>query len=490
MMAGSQGTAALPVEMHPTRIFKVDGCTHITDVVRAGACIGCGGCAVASQGAYRIGFGKLGMYQAEKTAAAFVPDEDALATVCPFSNAAENEDQIAKRLFPHAPHAHPAVGVWQKAYVGWATEGAFRQQGSSGGITSWLLAELLRLGVIDGVIHVVAHTPTAGDRRLFKYRLSQSVSEVHEGAKSRYYPIEFSEVLSEVRTRPGRYAFVGIPCFVKAIRLLMQNDEVIRARIKICIGLFCGHLKSAALIDSFALQSGLDPHSVRAVDFRVKQPDRRADVYTVGITGGGGAVRRRDWARMVDGDWGMGFFQYSACNYCDDVMAETADVSFGDAWVPPYSADGQGTNVIVIRSPEIDAIFQAAVQERRLELQSVDGEFLAKTQAAGLRQRREGLAYRLYKRRGQPTPRKRVAPDARVVGWKRRRIYDLRMAISHWSHRVFAAARALHSPWLYRFWARCVRTLYRTEYLFGRGGLRKRLFGRLDKKINTSMYEK
>ena len=79
---------------------------------------------------------------------------------------------------------------------------------------------------------------------------------MREGAKSRYYPIEFSEVLPEVRARPGHYAFVGIPCFVKAIRLLMQNDEVIRDRIKICIGLFCGHIKNAALVDSFALQSG------------------------------------------------------------------------------------------------------------------------------------------------------------------------------------------------------------------------------------------
>jgi coenzyme F420-reducing hydrogenase beta subunit len=255
----------------------------------------------------------------------------------------------------------------------------------------------------------------------------------------------------------------------------MEQDAVIRERVKVCIGLFCGHLKSAAMVDSFALQSGLGPEAVASVDFRLKQPERRADVYTVGITAKNGVVRQRDWTRMVDGDWGMGFFQYSACNYCDDVMAETADVSFGDAWVPPYSADGNGTNVIVVRSPQIDAIFQAALSEGRVILKNVDGEFLAKTQAAGLRQRREGLAYRLYKRRDRPTPRKRVAADANAGGWKRRRIYDLRMAISHWSHRVFAAARALQMPGLYGAWARSMRSLYRMEYWLGRGGLKRLL---------------
>jgi coenzyme F420-reducing hydrogenase beta subunit len=452
------------------------GCTRIVEIVNAGACIGCGGCAVASQGAYKIQFGKAGMYQAIRNGGALnEADDKAIGTICPFSNTAENEDEIAARVFPAAPYKHRAVGVWQSAYVGWVNEGSFRVNGSSGGMVSWFLAELLRRGEIDGVVHVVPHTPTSDDHRLFKYRLSRTVDEIKQGAKSRYYPIEFSGALQQVREHPGRYAFVGVPCFVKAMRLLMRRDDVIRSRIRVCIGLFCGHLKSAAMVDSFALQSGIAPEAVTAVDFRLKQPDRRADVYTVNLTTADGTARQRDWKAMVDGDWGMGFFQYSACNYCDDVMAETADVSFGDAWVPPYSSDGRGTNVTIVRAPELDAIFRAAAAEGRLELKDVDGEFLAKTQAAGLRQRREGLAYRLYGRRGKPTPGKRVLLDQNAGGWKRRRIYDLRRAISFWSHRVFGVARKLHAFWIYRAWARMMSGFYRSVYWLDRGSVRKRL---------------
>ncbi|MGJ3627724.1 hypothetical protein AB5I41_13435 [Sphingomonas sp. MMS24-JH45] len=47
------------------------------------------------------------------------------------------------------------------------------------------------------------------------------------------------------------------------------------------------------------------------------------------------------------GDWVRAFFQASAGDYRDDVVAETADISFGEAWVEPYASDGRGTNVVV-----------------------------------------------------------------------------------------------------------------------------------------------
>ena len=99
---------------------------------------------------------------------------------------------------------------------------------------------------------------------------------------------------------------------------------------------------------------------VQAVEFRLKDPSRPANVYTAQLTLKDGTVHKRDWWNLVDGDWGSGFFQYEACNYCDDVIAETADISFGDAWVEPYSSDGRGTNVIVTRSSVVAELVEGA----------------------------------------------------------------------------------------------------------------------------------
>ncbi|MGC9322644.1 MAG: Coenzyme F420 hydrogenase/dehydrogenase, beta subunit C-terminal domain, partial [Kosmotogaceae bacterium] len=55
-------------------------------------------------------------------------------------------------------------------------------------------------------------------------------------------------------------------------------------------------------------------------------------------------------------NWGYGFFKYKACDYCDDVVSETADVSVGDAWLPEYVNDSGGTNVVIVRNPVIKKI--------------------------------------------------------------------------------------------------------------------------------------
>ena len=108
-----------------------------------------------------------------------------------------------------------------------------------------------------------------------------------------------------------------------------------------------------------------------------------------------------------------GFFQNSACDFCDDVVAETADVSFGDAWLEPYASYGRGANVLVVRSALIQGLLKRAIKEGGVALREVDANFVVRTQDAGLRHRREGLAYRLalqLKGRQAIQPRKRVEP--------------------------------------------------------------------------------
>jgi coenzyme F420-reducing hydrogenase beta subunit len=165
---------------------------------------------------------------------------------------------------------------------------------------------------------------------------------------------------------------------------------------------------------------------------------------------------KRDWWNLVDGDWGAGFFQYEACNMCDDVIAETADVSFGDAWVEPYSSDGNGTNVVVVRSAAIEELIRQGIAENRLCLEPVDERFIVATQEAGFRQRREGLAYRLTWKRPGIRPAKRVLA-AKPASARRRLVYRSRASISNWSRKVFWLAKTLRCPSLYygcaKLWA-------------------------------------
>jgi coenzyme F420-reducing hydrogenase beta subunit len=436
------------------------------DIVRSGLCIGCGSCVGQSKNTdAHMDLDRYGHFKPVASRQWMRTRSEQFSQTCPFSPRARNEDQIAADLFPSAPHQDARIGRFQSAYVGYVASEGFRDRGSSGGMVSWVLEELLQKGLVDGVAHVAPVEDPQCEGRFFRYRIARTVEEIRGGAKSRYYPVEMSEMLALIRATPGRYAVVGVPCFIKALNLLRREDAVIRECVVYTLGLFCGHMKSARMMESFAWQMGVDVKQIQRVEFRLKDPTRPASTYTAQMTLTDGSEVRRDWWNMCDGDWGAGFFQNSACNYCDDVVAETADISFGDAWVEPYSSDGRGTNVIVVRSPEVDGLVADAIQEGRLQLEPVDAQFVEQTQAAGFRQRREGLALRLvWRRRGMERwkvqPIKRVAPDAKTQSARRKFIYRMRAIITKGSHCMFWLARRTKRPQVYTRWATAAVAVY------------------------------
>jgi coenzyme F420 hydrogenase subunit beta len=311
-------------------------------------------------------------------------------------------------------------------------------------MTSWLLCELLRSQRVDAVLHVTSgpdHTDL-----LFQYGVSTTVEAVRQNAKSRYYPVEASQVISHVLTTPGRYVFVGVPCFVKGVRLLQETLPVLRERIVFTVALFCGQLKSTAFARALAWQMGIPPDRLTGIDFRTKVQNEPASAYSVSVTGmvGGDKVTKTAPASSLFGtDWGLGLFKYKACDYCDDIVGETADVSFGDAWLRGWAEDWRGSNVIVCRNVVIEAILREGMTKSDVCLQAITPEVVEESQAGSFRHRREYLGYRLAKarRNGVWHPPKRYGKERDWPVFVRRQ-QDLRMLISARSHEVFAEALA------------------------------------------------
>jgi coenzyme F420-reducing hydrogenase beta subunit len=275
--------------------------------------------------------------------------------------------------------------------------------------------------------------------------VSRSEEEIRRGAKSRYYPIELSNVLQEVRQTPGRYAIVGLPCFIKAVRRLALQEPIFRERIVFCIGLVCGHLKSARFADMLAWQMGISPGELATIDFRSKMANAPASEYGIAAwtqCDAGGAARVSRSSDLYGYNWGYGFFKCNACDYCDDVMAETADLCIGDAWLPQYVADSNGTNVIVVRNGVIGEIIDEAAAAGRLKLDRITVDAIVQSQDAGLRHRREGLAYRLYLKdqAGVWRPTKRVTASGQHLTERQKKIQECRLQLAAESHCAFQAA--------------------------------------------------
>jgi coenzyme F420-reducing hydrogenase beta subunit len=385
--------------------------------------------------------------------------ERAPARVCPFSAEALDEDALAEEFLGATPERCGEIGRYRSLYAAHVRDPEGRARGSSGGVATWVLSRLLESGEVDGVLHVRPREATAEDKRLFAYAVSRSVEELRAGAKSHYYPVEMSEVLRTVAETPGRYAVAGLPCFIKAVRLLMREDAVLAERVVCCIGLVCGGLKSAAYAECLAWQCGVVPGALRRLDFRVKLDGRRADDYGFEANGAVAPVRG-----LLGADWGLNFFSYGACDFCDDVFAETADLSIGDAWLRRYARDGLGTNLLVLRGEGMERLINEGVRTGALATTALTEKEAVRSQGGGLFNRRSALAWRLYRaeRAGRWHPPKRVRSDARALGRRERRKHLLRSLLGMKSGMAFRRAaeagnfeafRREMAPWVARYGA-------------------------------------
>ncbi|MDJ0922065.1 MAG: Coenzyme F420 hydrogenase/dehydrogenase, beta subunit C-terminal domain [Henriciella sp.] len=370
---------------------------------------------------------------------------------CPFTDESADEESLSQERFTAADiQRDKRIGAYLGTYAGWVEEGEFRAKGSSGGMGAWILSELLERDLVDAVIHVAElerdDDPTSDEIPMFGFRVSTNAGDVKAHAKSRYYPVQMSDVIKHMIETPGRYAVVGVPCFCTALRLVAKQSEIVSERLAFVVGIVCGHLKSGAFAEALAWQCGIAPEGLQSVDFRVKLEGRPASRYGLradGIVNGEPKSVTAPMEGLIGANWGHGLFKLKACEFCDDVLAETADIVVGDAWLPQYDDDYRGTNVVVVRDATLHTIVKDAARKGRLHLEDLSADEVAASQAGGLRHRRDGLAYRLLlaDERGDWRPRKRVLANAAQLTKKLQRIHRKRYALGQASHDAFLKAK-------------------------------------------------
>ena len=343
-----------------------------------------------------------------------------------------NEDNVAEEIFSETPgiRHNDKLGYYLDLYVGYVTKNNFRKDGSSGGFVSWLASKLLESGKINGYIHVKKSEKSG---ILFEYGISRTVNEIKSGAKSRYYPAELSEVLKEVKNKPGKYAVVGIPEIITELRLLAENDLVIKDRIKYYFGLVAGHQKTTKYAEAIAWEYGIKPGNLEDIDFRVKKESGTAIEYDMKFTGKIDGEKRTFIVRNNEpfvSSWAHGFFKARFSDFTDNTFNEVADITFGDAWLDEYVGDPMGNNILIIRNQEIANIIKNGDKDGEIEVDKVDEEVVNRSQQGLIHHTRDELPYRLHKeiKKYGWAPIKRVKPSD-VLNIHRKKVQDVRQDI-------------------------------------------------------------
>ncbi|UCS93981.1 Coenzyme F420 hydrogenase/dehydrogenase, beta subunit C-terminal domain [Echinicola marina] len=409
----------------------------IKNVIEGDYCVGCGACAYKSGGSMRLN--KYGEYFPDLADDSF--NDKNLDKICPFLKPELNEDVLANQFLDGRDGYLKGLGFYNALFAGYVNEGNYRSNGTSGGMGTWIGAELLKNNLIDGIIHVKKFNRSNQSDPYYAYAISRTVQENLEGAKTKYHVVEISNILNEVRKYPGRYLFIGVPCLVKAIRRIQTTDGVIKERIAFTISLVCGHFKSVNWTKSLAWGAGVNPQELNTFQYRTKEEGIAARKYVFRAFKKNSYVQK-DAAQVVGGKFNQGAMMLNACNFCDDVVGETADMTIGDAWLPRFESDDNGTNLIIIRNQELRRIITKAINEERLKLIAISEKEAYQSQSGGFRQRGEGLSYRLAKKQnaGEWAPEKRVSPGEFKVPLIRQMVYSKRMEISSITKKSFVKA--------------------------------------------------
>ncbi|WP_411826040.1 Coenzyme F420 hydrogenase/dehydrogenase, beta subunit C-terminal domain [Luteolibacter sp. AS25] len=413
----------------------------IKDIVEGNYCIGCGGCAYVAS--LDMKMNRFGEYTPDTSS---LPKDELLdkaGFVCPFLNEEFNEDRLGEEfLKKENPNHSNKIGYYREVLGGHVVEEGFRSGGTSGGFGTWIGSELLKRGMIDGVIHVKDRVREEGEGPFSNYSMSLSQEDILSASRTKYHVIEYSEVLKKLEKYPEkRFLFIGLPCVVKSIRRLQIIDPRIRDSIAFTVALVCGHLKSMNWSLSLGWGCGIEPKDFRGIRYRTKGENIPARAYAFTAFADGAEVLK-DSAEIVGGKFNQGALMLNACNFCDDVVGETADLTIGDAWLPRFEVDSGGNNMLVVRNEAISRILNEATAEGRVSLSPLSEKEAVDAQAGGFRQRREGLSQRVtaFEKAGVWHPVKRVSANEFKVPIIRSMVYRMRSHITELSRVAFADA--------------------------------------------------
>ncbi len=451
-------------------------------IIKNDYCIGCGVCASIQNSPFKMQMNEYGNIVA-------VPLSDVdksevrVLKICPFSDQSKNEDEISEILFEGIKNKDHKIGKYQECFAGFVSEGEFREKGSSGGFGKWAGYTLLNENLIDYFIQVYPNQTNDSGKPLFDYAIISNKDDIINGSKSSYYPTTLVNIIKAIKETEGRYAITGVPCLIKALRLLSFDDELVKARIIYTIGIICGGMKSANQSKIIGWQLGVKPENLVSIDFRRKHKDKPAGYKIYQVRSNIDDIERyKDAGAIFGTDWGSGYFKPNVCDYCDDVVGETADVSFGDAWLPQFESDPRGTSLIVVRNTDILNLLRTYNDNQKISLQKLTPAEVEKAQEGGFRHRREALSYRIAKKEAgrQWYPPKRVIANEFKISRKRKRIYFLREKIAAQSH--VSALKALNEGDLNIFF-REMNPLRKKYHSANYGSLPLRAFNKLKKII-------
>jgi len=257
------------------------------------------------------------------------------------------------------------LGRMKGCYLGHSNDKRTRFRSSSGGIVTSLLVYMLERGIIDGAI------VTLFDRKnpfFAQASITSSREVIFEAAGSKYTPVSMDGVLKDLMQGSGKYAFVGLPCHIEALRKSERKFANLKESVVITLGLYCNNLPSVLATKYLLWYFNIPESEVVKIQYR---GNGWPGYFLVSLKSG--VTKRIPFLACSALSFGQ-YFCRKHCLICNDQSAELADISLADPWFLGKfaSSDAGGQSTIVVRTERGQNLLEQASRDNIICIRNLD----------------------------------------------------------------------------------------------------------------------
>lgn len=236
-------------------------------------------------------------------------------------------------------------GYFREICQGYATDPNIRKNGTSGGVVTALLIDLLEAGIINGAVVV-------GTSRINplqpEVQIARTRESIIQASQSKYCLVSVNTILRQLKDEEGIFAFVGLPCHIHGLRKLQLANRPESQKIGLMIGLYCGFNMRYGGTEFLIRKLGIDKMEVIELKYRA-------------------GTSRGPFVKTKDREFSIGKHIYNIifplflpqrCLFCTDLTNELADLSVGDLWI---TMDDNGWSSVILRSAYGKKLYQEAI---------------------------------------------------------------------------------------------------------------------------------
>ena len=285
------------------------------------------------------------------------------SAVCPGKEFPMNE--WSKKLFGKEYDTSKLFGAYQKIWNAYAMDDEIRSIGSSGGVITQILVDLLERNVVEGVAAIRKKKDAAHE---FEPFIAENREQIIAAAQSKYVILPVNQVIREIKQSGKKVAYVGLPCQIHGMRKAMEKNTWLKDQIVVLISPFCGFNMEYSATDYLIAKSGIGKNEIEELSYRHKKGNDT-----------GFYIRAKSGKDFFVNKHGYTFlnliFSPKRCWKCFDYSGEFADISVGDAWEM-----GQGFSRVIVRTNTGNDLFESIMARGMVHAQPADENAIIKTQ--------------------------------------------------------------------------------------------------------------